>query len=446
MVVPHTMPRNFRGRYLSIFFPERFPAFAALNIAVFLLCFLLCAQSLCAWEFERRKSQFNKEFAYAVFPAPYSLPGVGNGIGVGGGAINIKDTYIDTYGVIIGGDVEGNAVGVADIHLIEQRLILDFGRSELNKAAFAVNYSRGMKGDEDPDEFNSAEISDSEFTGGQAVLTFAERMVEFRLQVYDVKFQIDRFRDKNGDTVVETENAEADTSRQIAGSFTLDFTDDRPDPRSGLRFTVTRNFPDDVEDYEVDFYVIDTNVTAFIPMLANSTWVFNYFESDSHVTRKGETDREVLAEKYGMLPCTPGNTKCEEARKEVLDSAVAENTYGSASSLGGNSRLRSFISMRYRGAHTRFLGSEFRWNLTDENTRFNIWFMQDLRTSVQMAFFTEVGTIADSRSDLWVEKRHSTGVGLRIVMGSGLVYRAEYAYGEEGGQFVLFFGYPWDLL
>jgi len=191
---------------------------------------------------------------------------------------------------------------------------------------------------------------------------------------------------------------------------------------------------------------MDANLTAYIPLLNNSTWVFNYFESDAHVTRQGEIDRNKVVQDLGLLLCQAGDKECVAAREQMIDQTVAENKYGSAATLGGNSRLRSFISMRYRGTHTRFWGTEFRWNLTDEKTKFNIWLMEDLRTSFQFAFFHEYGTIADQEEDLYEEIRHSTGIGVRAIMGSGLVYRLEYAVGEEGGQFTLFFGYPWDFL
>jgi hypothetical protein len=102
--------------------------------------------------------------------------------------------------------------------------------------------------------------------------------------------------------------------------------------------------------------------------------------------------------------------------------------------------------MRYRGAHTLFYGAEFRWNLTDENEKFNIFFMEDLRTSFQAAFFHEIGSIADKKEDLFKESRHSTGAGFRVIMGSGIVYRLDIANGEEGNEYSLFFGYPWDFL
>ena len=44
---------------------------------------------------------------------------------------------------------------------------------------------------------------------------------------------------------------------------------------------------------------------------------------------------------------------------------------------------------------------------------------------------------------LWNEKRTSTGIGTRLVTGSGFVYRLDYATGKEGGSTIVIFDYPW---
>ncbi|MBU2512594.1 hypothetical protein KJ966_14760 [bacterium] len=414
------------------------------TLYVFLISFIF-AQTTFAWVFERRTEQFKKGLAYAVLPVPFSIPGVGNGLGVGAGAQNIADTYIDVYGLAIFGDVEGQAIGLSDIHLIEKTLIFDIGYSSISKAAFVINNSRGMDGDEDPDEFNMAEISDSTYLGGQLTLTFFERMLESTIQSYRGSGKVETIRDSEGNILAEFEDVEPETSNITYGNFILDLTDDRHDPRNGFRTVYSRNFPSGVKDDEVAYYTADINTTIYIPLLTNSTLAFNYFRSDAYVQQKGETDRDVIAAETGLQDCIAGDTECEEANEAYIDTIVASNKYGNASSLGGLSRLRSFTSMRYRGAHTRFAGAEFRWNLTDEKNTFDILFMKDIRTSVQLAFFHEEGTIADLVEDLYKETRRSTGIGIRMVMNSGLVYRAEYATGEEGGQFVLFLGYPWDI-
>ena len=124
---------------------------------------------------------------------------------------------------------------------------------------------------------------------------------------------------------------------------------------------------------------------------------------------------------------------------------IANNTYGTASSLGGFSRLRSYPTGRFKGAHTIFYGSEIRWNLTDESTPFDILIMRDIRTSWQIALFYEMGTVADKRSELGDIWRSTTGIGLRMVTASGMVFRADLATGKEGFSPSIFIGYPWEI-
>ncbi|PCI27449.1 MAG: hypothetical protein COB67_08470 [SAR324 cluster bacterium] len=407
------------------------------------LCLLLWSAQIFAWEFDRRTPQFRDEFSYAIFPAPYNIPGIGKGVAIGAGLINIGGSYVDTYGLAITGDVEGNAIGISDIHLISKRLILDIGASRISKAGFGINNSRGMEGDEDPDEFNTAHLTDSVFYGGQLILTFAERRLEFAYQRYTTQARIESIVDSDGKLIAEIDDPMSDEEIIANGSVTLDLTDDRNDPRNGFRVKWSRNFPQNVKEENVEFYTVDVNATAFIPVLTNSTWLFNYFQSDAVVLRQGETDRNKVGNDF---TCATGDSVCDSEKDKAKDQIIAQNTYGSASTLGGNSRLRSFINTRFHGAHTRFYGTEFRWNLTDEKERFNIFFMEDLRTAIQIAFFYEYGSVADKEEDLFKETRHSTGIGIRAVMGSGLVYRLDYSVGEEGAETILFFGYPWDIL
>jgi len=69
------------------------------------ICLILPLTNITAWETDHRTSQFRKDFSYAILPFPYSLPGVG----IGGGAMNINDSYVDAYGLMIEGDIQGQA-------------------------------------------------------------------------------------------------------------------------------------------------------------------------------------------------------------------------------------------------------------------------------------------------------------------------------------------------
>lgn len=90
-----------------------------------------------------------------------------------------------------------------------------------------------------------------------------------------------------------------------------------------------------------------------------------------------------------------------------------------------------------------FIGTEYRWNFVREAKPFDYFIWKDITTGLQLAFFYEVGTVAETSSDLWKDYRNSYGVGGRLVAASGSVYRADVAFSEEGSQLSIFFFYPW---
>ena len=66
---------------------------------------------------------------------------------------------------------------------------------------------------------------------------------------------------------------------------------------------------------------------------------------------QGETDPAKLEQEQG-LNCS---TATDPALcLQVIDNMIANNKYGTATSLGGFSRLRSYPQGRYKGAHTEF--------------------------------------------------------------------------------------------
>ncbi len=129
----------------------------------------------------------------------------------------------------------------------------------------------------------------------------------------------------------------------------------------------------------------------------------------------------------------------------MIYNQILANKNGTSTTLGGRTRLRSYPEMRFSGAHSEFFGSELRWNWTEESTPFDLFFMKDIRTSVQSALFYEKGSVAESVSDLGKNEKKSYGGGLRVVTGAGLVYRLDIAYGDEGYQYTMILNYPWEL-
>ncbi|MBU2644387.1 hypothetical protein KKI24_06730 [bacterium] len=407
-----------------------------------LILFCLQTSLLAIDKIERRRSQFQNEFGYIVTPLPFILPGVGTGIGLLSGLNNIYETPVDLYLVFIRGDVEGAILGITDIHLLPERLLLDLTRVEFNKGQQNRYLKRGM--DSDPSDFNIVELSDSRLQGGRMILSFYERMLEFYTIAYNINFKISAIRDNSGNLINEIDDPATLNATTTTFGTLLDYTDDRTDPKQGSRLLIERSNSPPSDDSGVDYYVMNYNLTGYFPLFSYSTLALNYFRSDAHVIRQGETDPENLKSDFGCVEASVG--QCDPAVQEVIRDQVALNRYGSASSLGGRSRLRSFVGNRFSGAHSEFLGAELRWNLTNENTPFDIWIMKDLRTGIQLAFFYETGSVADLRSDLWKTSQYSTGAGIRLVTGSGFIYRFDLAYGDEGVATTLFIDYPWGAL
>jgi hypothetical protein len=71
--------------------------------------------------------------------------------------------------------------------------------------------------------------------------------------------------------------------------------------------------------------------------------------------------------------------------------------------------------------------------------------MKDIRTSLQVAVFYEMGSTADLPSDVGKTWRNSYGIGLRMITASGVVFRGDVANGADGIATAIFIGYPWEL-
>ncbi len=392
----------------------------------------------------RRKPQFEKQFGYAVFPYPYRLPGLGSGIALVGGAMNVADTYTDVYGIAFTGDVRGAAGGIADVHLVPRTLILDIGFGALNRASLQSYSQRGM--DSGKDDYRILDIGDTAYRGARLTATFLERRFEVYGAWYLGASELKSVRDRDGNVIIEAQNAPRTTSHTTLVGARVDLTDDYADPRSGLRVDVTRT-ASPPKGSAANYYIMDYNVTGYIPVGKRSTWAFNLLRSDAHVITQGETDPAALQAEQGLDCASIADPTQQSFCNEVIANMVAQNRYGTATTLGGFSRLRAYSQGRYKGSHTIFAGTEFRWNLTEERTPIDIFILKDVRTAIQLAFFYEAGVTSDLRSELYerAKWRQDLGVGLRIVTASGVVFRGDVGYGRDGVGAAIFIGYPWEL-
>jgi hypothetical protein len=390
---------------------------------------------------DRRKSQFMNDRGYYVFPMPYSIPGVGEGFGVMGIGMNLGGSYTDIFGFALAGSLPGQGLGVTDIHIVPKTIILDLTTIQFGTSSITSYQQRGMQSNEH--DFSYLQFDHYGFTGGRLTATFLDRRLEVYGGGYRIGSQLDKVLDPNGNTILDIQNSQTWRTNVYGFGLRGDLTDDYYDPRRGVRLDVGRWWSPPASNSDPDFYRMEYNATAYFPLGKHSTWLFNYFRSDAHVRRQGETDPLVIEKDQG-LNCGSligaDRTKCEQIVQNIVDA----NTYGTATGLGGTSRLRSYPDGRFLGAHTAFYGTEVRWTLTEEAHPFDIFIAKDVRTVLQVALFYEMGSAADKRDELGDVYRSSYGAGFRMVTASGIVLRADVATGREGIETTILVGYPWE--
>lgn len=392
---------------------------------------------------ERRRDQFQGTPGYYVVPIPYQLTGIGSGFIFLGAALNIMDTNADIYGFGFTGDLEGAGAGVLDIHLIPKTLILDATTERINRATLTSYTKRGM--DTDKNDYTLLELGDIEFNLARLTATFFDRRFEIYGLGYEAASQLKKIREPDGTTIVDVQNPKRENAQNITVGTRLDLTDDYLDPRKGLRLDINRQWSPPKSSNAPDYYVMEYNATAYVPVGKRSTWAFNCFRSDAYMTRMGETDRAKIDQEQGLNCSTISDPQEQKKCNQVIDNMIAANTYGTVGSFGGTSRLRSYSHDRYSGAHSLFYGTELRWNITEETKPFDIIIMKDIRTALQMAFFYETGSVVDKLDELGSITRSSYGTGFRIVTASGLIFRADVANGSEGVATTMIIGYPWEI-
>lgn len=386
---------------------------------------------------ERRRDPYPTELGYLIVPAPYSLPGIGTGWVVFGYGANVLDTHADAYLYWITGDAKGLGAGVEEVHLLPKRLLASVWREDISTAQVQQYQTRGMATDED--EFVYVDVSDVRSVGTELRLTFDQRRYEVFVQHSTQDVLLERLRDKDGNiTQTFAEPVSYDTEETSVG-VRLDFTDDYYDPHDGTRAVFWRTDSPPQEDDDPDYYTLNAAVDYYLPVGRQSTWVFDYFRSQAVVQRQGTTDPTQVALDY----CPTLDPGCVAESEGLINDALAANAHGTARSLGGRDRLRSYPDGRFSGAYTEFVGTELRWNLTQEATPFDYGIWRDVRTGFQIAFFAASGTVAESAGALWDEHRESYGVGFRVVTVSGGVYRFDLATGDEGSETTIIVNYPW---
>lgn len=388
---------------------------------------------------KRRKKQWSNESGYMFLPMPYSLPGVGSGMMLSTLSANTLGTNTDVFFVAMTGAASGFLLGVEDIHLLKETVTLELNSFHFSKVAFNSYGLRGM--DTTADQYNIMSISDISFNHAIINYTAWEKRLKLFYKEEQFKLTLNEIKDPQGNVIATFTTPPKQNTASTTYGFNLDLTDDNVDPRRGFRVDGTRKYTPPETSDSPDFYIINLAITGYIPVGKISTIGIRYEQSDAHVTTPGLIDPVALHAKND-LNCL-GDPTCQAIEDALVQNELNANLNGTASSLGGDRFLRGYPMDRFSSAHMRYVGAEFRWNLSEGSVPFNYWIWKDVRTSNQLAFFYETGTVAEYAGDLWKQSRSNIGVGFRLVAASGYSYRVDVAKGDEGVNPTIIFGFPW---
>lgn len=402
-------------------------------------CFCFFTATAFSITFERRQDQFDKTPGLFVVPAPYAIPGIGNGLFVIGYLGNIAETSADVFGMGFVGDGQGFFASVDELFVIPEWSYLALTQGRMARFGQNVYSSRGMKSEKN--DFNIYVGEDFTFYNYEVVFTHFERRIELAYGFNGGNGKFVEIKDYEGELVQKLGSPIEVDFAQKHVQLKIDLTDDYGDPRDGLNIRILRDrFPSVNQGAAFDSMTFA--LTYYLPIPENNTWAFHYFRSDARVRQEGNTDLESLKTTQGFYACG-GYAACEAATLKSAQNRLNANKNGSSKSLGGADRLRSYPLSRYQAAHTLFYGTELRWNFSTENTKLDYWLLQDVQQALQAVFLWEQGSVAEEVGEIGETIRSSYGTGIRLVTKSGSVYKFEVASGDEGAEMILFFEYPW---
>ena len=183
---------------------------------------------------DRSRPQFMTEPSYLIFPLPYSLPGIGHGLLLTGLAGNIAETNIDVYALGITGDAEGMMIAVGDIHILPELLILNLSHQDISKAAVNNYDKRGM--DSSADDYTLIGVNKVISDSAELTLSLFDRRFELTAAFYKQEAHIVNISDSKGNLIIDLTDPFISKSESRSLGFLVDYTDDRENPKEGVRF------------------------------------------------------------------------------------------------------------------------------------------------------------------------------------------------------------------
>jgi hypothetical protein len=414
---------------------------------------------------ERRKEKDTDEISYFLYPLAYSVPGVGSGEGAGGTITNLIGGGSTLSLLRIRGEMEVDSIVATDMPIFTQHFTFSFFYADGRKGGFAF-YDRGAESTEEPEftlKFEATIARAYEFR-----LKLFEEQLEF-YSGYAIAFPlIDIDESDFGTSISNLDELPPEEQEEVIATFVknflmyiglvnivirrdglyLDYTDDRIDPREGVRLQY-EHWGFEGEGL-TNFWVEDYSLTAYFPNDdLSSVLVANLFYSQSAVIKpleynEGTFYQECLDDSKKGGSKTDGvsdETACRGVQRGIEDFLETEADNSNATSLGGPTRLRSYPVGRFHDRYSFFAGLEYRMYLMEHTTPFDFILEKGVFEAAQIAFFYEIGQVApDNDASLFNDFKHSSGMGLRLIF-SSVVLRADYATGGEGEETTIFIGY-----
>jgi len=407
-------------------------------VSIFVAVYLFNSATADAFEWEpRTRNQFGTEHSHFVYPIVLDLPGIGVSSGLGATVLNMNNTDMDFSGFILRGDFDVTGGTLLNYHLVENTLLFDVGFYQFEAAL--TQYRRGINSSS---ENYIIPRLNGNFSESQLTWSYQQRHIETFIHLMKGTQRTTQVLDNNEQVFPVSDDAATNAQITTLGVH-LDNTNDRVHPRQGYRMEMALKMPKNSEPLTSDYVVTDYNATLYLPMRQRDVLAFNVFRSDAHVTREVRADYATLKQAKG-LNCNPTDTACLQTESDYINQLLAQNSYGTAASLGGLQRLRSYPNARYYAGHSMSYGVEYRLSFNNIKNPFDYYIAKGVKTGLQIAFFAEQGSVAERSGELFDTLKSSYGVGFRLLL-TGLVIRGEYANGSDGDEFTLFFDYPWKL-
>jgi len=397
---------------------------------LFLFIVVATTQTSSAFIFDRRPAE-KTDLTYLVVPVVVDIPGTGQAAGLGLYSVGILGDGVSLIGGKIQGDFDAEAVWVGGLPTGLEHLSLSTTYIKVQNLS-VDQYGTGSNSPSDPSL--NFQASQSDTLGLDLSYRRHQGQLEFFASAFRTVTAPQSYATSDGIEFADTLDPSITSWTYRIGGY-LDDTDNRRDPHIGYRTKWDRWAYAFSDGSISNSYQDDLDLAAFYPMFSSRlVWASSLFYSQSTVTRKAV---------YIPYTCP------EDAAPECAEQALAEQqlfeqeaSLGSATALGGTQRMRAYPGFRFQDAYSFFIGNELRYYALENWLPFDFLVARGVYNSLQFAAFYELGQVSSRRdSSLYSDFKTSTGLGLRAIFSSA-VFRLDHAWGEEGSQTSVFWGYP----